>query len=94
MSLPPGLIIVNSIEYSPELEPEIKVGCCILRNSTSSEFWATDFRCSINDDPMQNNAVFGPRTSLFDARSELDGVIVAEMDAHGTPGSSTWLVYP
>jgi hypothetical protein len=92
MSLPAGLIIVNSIART--LPDGNQSGCAILRNAGSTDWWSTDYFCGPGQNPMSESAVFGPHASEAGARSEMEGGNLVAMDAEGTPGSSTWLVYP
>lgn len=91
-NLPVGLVVDRSMDRIRD--DGLRNGCAITRDAGSTNWYASDFTCGINQDPMNFVANFGPYSTKAEARMQMESEELDYLDASGTNGISTWLVLP
>jgi hypothetical protein len=90
--LPVGLIIGKSVAVTRE--GGMQYACATSHDAGSVNWYAHDAMCGPGQNLQAAAAHFGPFPNETLARQMLDGATLADMDAIGTVGSSTWLTLP
>lgn len=99
-NLPVGLVLGRSVGPVPDTyDPTHHImGCAITRNLFATEWYASDFRAPAGTSAANIRANYtvhwGPFATQAQARSQVDGELLAKMDADGSNVVSLWLLLP
>ncbi len=99
-NLPVGLVLGRSVgpvedSYDPL---HLIMGCAVTHNLLATQWYASEFRAptgtSMQDVNNKYTIHWGPFATEAAARSQIDGLLLTELDEQGSDLISLWLVLP